>query len=197
VLTLLLTVPLDIKLYRDYPWMAPGVQPLAVDLTTFDLRLAPGESWANVSDAVRDRTPSDTVLVVERAEVHLPTVTHRNMYAPPLQNLPHPGVNIKSDDLLREAKGYSVDMLEQREATLAALYHPASPSDRAQALERMLALQRPVAIVLDQQLDADLLAWLGHQGRGSTVYTDSARAVWLMAPVGRLLPDTVAAASQP
>jgi hypothetical protein len=45
----------------------------------------------------------------------------------------------------------------------------------------MLALNRPVAIVLDERSDDDLLRWLTRQGRGGPVYQDDERVLWLEA----------------
>jgi hypothetical protein len=91
-------------------------------------------------------------------------------------------VNIPSFIMLTEGRGYDVRMIEGRIATLQPFFNPGDAVQRETALDRMLALKRPLAIILDTSNDADTVRWLLEQGRGNSIYEGSGRMVWLITP---------------
>jgi hypothetical protein len=187
VLTLILATPLIHSVRQDWPWYpSQGLErtPPLMNLNGFDLRLDDGEPLSGLVDAVRRDTPTDTLLIAARADLHLPTLTARSMYAPPAQQLPHPGVNINSLFMIEESKGYSEALLDGRESTLQALYESTDSSQRQQALDTIRALKRPLAIVVEDDRDAGLQAWLSSLPEGRVDYTGGGRTLWLLPVTG-------------
>jgi hypothetical protein len=181
VLTLVLAVPLVRTVRQDWPWFpAQGLErtPPQVDLNGFDLRLASSEPMAGLVDVIRQQTPVDTLVIAARADLHLPTLTARSMYSPPAQALPHPGVNIKSESLLHEAKGYSNALLDLRAANLDALFTSDEPAARQRSLDDMQSLGRPLAIILNDAHDAGLFEWLSDSGDGRLIYEGAGYRLW-------------------
>jgi hypothetical protein len=154
----------------------------ATDTNSFELRLAAEEPWARIAGAIRDRTPTSAVLVVDESDLHLPTLTHRTLYFPPDQQLPHPGVNIKSYDTLVHSRRYSVEMLNTRRVILNQFFHSPDGAQRGDALERMRSLNRPVAVIVERQRHAELLDWLAMERNASVVFEEPGRVLWLNMP---------------
>ena len=65
--------------------------------------------------------------------------------------------------------------------TLAAVFDAGKPQRSSQALSRVLAMGRPVALVL-QPGDASLLALLKRGGAGKAVYEQGGFVIWLISP---------------
>jgi hypothetical protein len=183
--TLVLSAPLVDKLRHDWPWYPEeGLEtaPPLMNLNGFDLRLVDGEPLAALVEAIRNDTSADTLVIAAHTDLHLPTLTARSMYFPPAQTHPHPGVNIKSADTLQETKGYSPTLLAQRQTDLNDLYTAPESEQRQHALDQMLALKRPLAIILDQQHDRSLLEWLRGRNDGRLIYDTAGQLVWLITP---------------
>ncbi len=151
-------------------------RPPAIDTSSFYLRLQPTEKFAGLCDAARERTPSNAVLVASKTDVHLPTLTARSQYVPP-ENRTFAGVDQGADALVTKIKGFSYEVLAQRRATLRQFYGD-DDSAREKALEEILRLGRPVAVVVQDQ--AGLEKWL--QLRGAVVYSHDRLSLWLIAP---------------
>ena len=87
IITAILAAPFAHKLARDFPWRksygnAPGVfiwRPEVNSLPHFELTLDRQEPLFELCDAIRTKTSTDTLLVIERTELHFPTVTQRRL----------------------------------------------------------------------------------------------------------------------
>jgi hypothetical protein len=154
--------------FENWPWMPDWQPPLLLD--DFALRLAPSEPLADLTDAIRLRTPADGVLVVEQTTVRLPTLTQRQLFVPPEQERAYPGVGLRSRQILDRIRGYGPDILSQRRATIRALYHPEHGEERAQALDEILAFGRPLVLVASATETPDLVRWLVDDVGAEIVY---------------------------
>lgn len=146
----------------------------AIDTSSFYLRLQATEKFAGLCDAARQRTPPNAVLVASKTDVHLPTLTARSQYVPP-ENRTFAGVNQGADALVARIKGFDDGVLAQRRATLQQFYGD-DDSAREKALEEILRLGRPVAVVVQDQ--AGLEKWL--QQRGAAIYSHDRLSLWLI-----------------
>ncbi len=181
VLAAVLSVPLAHNIYVNTFTVYTRPGPL-VDLQSFDLRLDAGESLAALSDEVRLATPVDSLLVADVADVHLPTLTRRQLYVPPTQSEPHPGILITSDQMLTLVKGYPSETVEARRATLNELFTSGEPAVIERALHTLLAFDRPLALVVDDQRNGALRDWLIAERIGTNLYAGNGRELWLIEP---------------
>jgi hypothetical protein len=182
VVTALLALPLATRFSQGWPLEGLDGPPVVAD--GFDLRLAAEERFARLTAAIREKTPTDAIVVLgEDPGIHFPTLTRRPLYVPPTQERPHPGVGEKAEDILKIVKGYDMDVLAGRRASVAALFDGEDDVARARSVARILTLGRPVAVVvIDEPRHAALVRWLAGDGRGRRVYADRDGSVWLVAP---------------
>jgi hypothetical protein len=180
--TAIVVLPLAYKFSRGWPLEGLGGPPVVAD--GFDLRLAPGERFAALTDAIREKTPAGTIVVLgDDPGIHLPTLTRRRLYVPPVQKKPHPGVGEKTEDILKIVKGYDTRILVDRRRVVADLFGGNGAGHRARALDRLLSLGSPVAVVVvDEARRAELVRWLDGEGRGRRIYAGYDGSVWLVAP---------------
>jgi hypothetical protein len=180
LVALVLAFPLGYRLYTDWPWVDPARYRPSVDLQSFNLRLTDEERFAGVSDAIRRSTPKNSIVVIREADVHLPTLTDRQFYVPPYQELPHAGVNIVSADILVASRGYDPQVIEDRRHVLEALFESGDRVRMADSLDRILQFRRPVVIGAEIGRSSDLLDWLAAEGQGQPIYRGNDFAVWLI-----------------
>jgi hypothetical protein len=184
VISLILAAPLAHKTFKNRAaWIGPN-PPLA-DVRTFDLRLATKERFAGLYDAIRDRTPTNSLLVTEDAELNLPTLTRRRLYVPPAETTAYPGINLLSTFLLVDIKGYDKQILHDRRLVLKQLYATDSGTQRAQWLDQILKFNRPVALIVDEGRHAALLEWLTTERYGRSLYKEDGLSLWLIEPTKR------------
>jgi hypothetical protein len=176
-----LAAPAAHKIYTDFPWTPPWPHP-AADAGSFDLRLKENEPMSPLCDAIRQKTPPDAILVVEKSNVHFPTLTHRRLYAPPLQDKPHAGVFIMSDLLLATQKGYGKEIIADRRLVVNELFNSPDYIRREQSVEHILGLKAPVAIILEMPRHAALQEWLATDARNSRLFDDGVMTLWLIVP---------------
>jgi len=153
----------------------------AVDTSSFDLMLRDGERLSALSEAIRERTPVETLMVADRMEIHLPTLTRRKFFAPPEQKEVRFGVSLKSQVLLGEIKGYDRRLIEERKLVLKRLFD-GYEAHRLEPLKRVLELGRPVAIILDKGRNGALLSWLEGEKMGRRLYEGEGFVLWLVRP---------------
>jgi hypothetical protein len=181
VVTAILALPLVHKFSQGWPLEGLGGPPVVAD--GFDLRLAPGQRFAGLTAAIREKTSTDAIIILGGDPgIHFPTLTRRRLYVPPLQQKPHPGVGEKADEMLRIGKGYDTRVLVGRREVVAELFDGAGDGSRARALAQILALGQPVALVVAEPRHASLVRWLAADGRGRKIYSDPDESVWLFAP---------------
>lgn len=179
--TAILALPLLHKFSQGWPLEGLDGPPVVAD--GFDLRLAPAERFAGLTAAIREKTPTDAIVVLgEDPGIHFPTLTRRRLYVPPLQERPHPGVGEKSDDVMKIVKGYDTRFLDRRRQVVADLFDEENENFRTGAFERILAFGQPVAIVvIDEPRHGTLVHWLEEEGRTRLVYRDGDGSLWLVA----------------
>lgn len=118
------------------------------DASEFAIRLAPGEPMAGICDAVQRTTPADTVVLLNKSDVYYPGYLERSLYVP-ADNKDYRGTNKFSDDMEGEIRGYGYDLLNRRRAELKTLFGSVDAATRQSALDRALALHRPVAVITE------------------------------------------------
>ncbi|HXM20926.1 MAG TPA: hypothetical protein VN948_06650 [Terriglobales bacterium] len=158
--------------HQSKPYDAP------VDASSFYLQLDRREPWSGVCTAVRRLTPPDSVLVLKNGAFYFPGLTARSLYVSPLGGAAYAGVNQDADLLDAVIRGTGQQILEQRRATLGDLFGAGDPIRREQALNTILALQRPVAIVADAE-HSDLPEWL-KQKTAVELYAENGLSLWLI-----------------
>lgn len=176
-----LAIPSGHKIYTDFPWTPPWEHPSA-HTEGFDIRLDNDEPFAKVCESIRTKTPQETVLVVERSDLHYPTLTRRRLFAPPHQSLPHAGVFLMSSLLLGSQKGYGNRIVKERMTIVDQLYKSADNHIRNNSLQQILSLAAPAAVVLDLNEDAGLRDWLKDSYPDGMIFDNGATAVWLVRP---------------
>jgi hypothetical protein len=205
-LTLLLATPLMEKVYMHTHWGMPRwarsledpPPPPAMDLSSFDLRIATGERGSELCEAIRTSTAPDSILVSLGVGLHLPTLTRRHLYFPTVEDELY-GINRTGDYIVEKIRGYDPELLAARRETLTGVFLGTSES-RAQALEQLRALGRPVVLVLEVQPEAPRYGelwsavaaanrseanrrtadWLRQAGRGSLIYEGQGFVAWLV-----------------
>jgi hypothetical protein len=179
--TLVLALPFVQKLHRT--WGMPR-KPLAqVDARAFELRLAPSEPLAGACEALRHGTSPDTVLVVDDPRLELTALTGRALYAPERHDEMAPGVMIRIADLLSYVRGYSGAVIHRRRDARDGLFH-GSDAVRPAALQRVLELERPAAILIDLERHRALAEWLRRSSSGVELHRGGGWLVWLVRPNG-------------
>jgi hypothetical protein len=181
VLAAILAVPFALGIQSNSPSHLYTELGPVTDADQFDLRLVTGR-MARLTDAIRTDTPIDSLLVVDNADLHLPTLTQRHMFVAPATAQPYPGVLVTSDDMLTLVKGYPQSLVDERRAVVRALLDSDQSAQRWPALQQILALNRPLALIIDEQHQAGVIGWLVEQGIGKPVYTDEGMDVWLIEP---------------
>ena len=169
----------EIMHWKDFPKRDHPI----VDTSGFYMRLDNRELLAGVCDAIRTKTPIESVLVVQKPELHFPTVTDRSLYVAPEQNFPFAGVNQLPDVLLLGIRGYPEKEVNARRTAVSQLF-TGDIRERENSLNRILQLRRPVAI-LTEPGDRSLASWLQAAGKGRAVYAEDGRAVWLVLPTAQ------------
>lgn len=189
VLTLATTASLLLATYAHWSysnWPTPGINPghyvepydTPIDTSNFYVQLDQRQKWSGVCAAVRRLTPADAVLVLNNREFYYPALMSRSLYVSPA-DLSYPGVNLDADYLDAEMRGNGREILEQRRATLADFFDANDRVRREQALDTILALKRPVAIIADSQ-QPSLLEWLKQGKTGAEEYSENGLSLWLI-----------------
>ncbi len=189
LITTILLAPFAHKILHDFPWRktyghSPEVyisRP-AVNSDNFALVLERHEKLANLAEAIRTQTTIDTILVIERSEIHFPTITQRRLYAPPAQEDERQGVNIESMDLLANIRGYGKTRINERREVLNALFLASAGTTRTNALSEIRELQQPFVIVLELPRHTSFLQWLNEQEQGRMIFNDGEGALWYISP---------------
>lgn len=178
--SLAIATPASIGLFTEFDG-DPGKKPdLLVD--GLDLKYAPSEPLSGALDAIRTQTPTSTLIVFTQKEYYLPTIARRAAFTPYDQFEKLAGISVRINYVLFKIKGYDSKKNAYRVASVTNLYCGADDDARAQALDEMLALARPVAIIINRSREQDLEAWLGNIDRGAAIHEDNGHAVWLVYP---------------
>jgi hypothetical protein len=144
----------------------------------FYLQLDPQEEWSGICNAVRRLTPADSILVVNNGRLYYPILTARSLYVS-AENRVYQGVNHRADTLDAGLRGYGLQILEQRRATVSTLFNAPDPAQRERVLNALLALKRPIAIIAEPR-HSGLVEWLRHKEGVSRLYSENGLALWLV-----------------
>jgi hypothetical protein len=161
----------------------------AVALASSERSLRPDDGWSGGwMEAVRERTPPDTVLLTAATHQPLPVFVGRALYVAmdavdprsvPPREIGRAGYGMTRDDILLEVKRYPPDAVRQRLGVLRSVLAPhASPPEMRAAVSALAALGRPVA--LHGAVDAALATTLRRLGIGRLIHERADGAVWLI-----------------
>lgn len=181
VIAFMLFAPAAHKIYLYYPWTLREPPP-AVDTSEFNLKLDKREPLSAVCETIRKNTPLETILVIEKSEIHLPTLTQRPLYAPPSQDKVYPGVMIPSWFLLKILKGYDKKLLDDRRLVVQNLFQSSDNNLRTESLNQILQLNRPIAILFKTQENSDLRDFFRSDNRNLQLFENEVWRVWLISP---------------
>jgi hypothetical protein len=171
--------------YVNWPYMGlkPGHQskPYAttVDTSTFYVQLDKREAWFGVCNAVRRLTPANAILLLKQDAFYYPGFTARSLYVAPVGESAYPGVNLDADELDAYMRGNGRQILQMRRATLTEFFDTRDSMQREQALNTILSLNRPVAVIAEPR-HSDLLEWLKQKKTAVELYASNGLSLWLI-----------------
>jgi hypothetical protein len=148
----------------------------------FYLHLDDRETWSGVCNAVLGMTPSNSILILKNDEFYYPGLTARSLYVSAANRF-YPGVTMWGDSLDADVRGYGRQILAKRRATLNDFFDASDAGRREQALNTILALKRPVAIIAEPQ-HAGLVQWLEHRETATRLYARNGLSLWLIDGTG-------------
>ncbi len=178
--SLAIATPSSIRLFTEFGY-GPVERP-DVFIDGLDLRYAASEPLAGALDTIRTRTPPSTLIVFAQKKYYLPTIARRTAFTPYDQFEALAGVGFPINYMLFSVKGYDTQKSAYRVASVTNLYFGDNDDVRAEALGEMLALARPVAIIINRSTEQDLEAWLGTTNGAAAIHEDDSHAVWLVYP---------------
>lgn len=132
------------------PWPPWRGETVSVRVSGLDLRLTPLEPLAGAIEAIRTRTPAETITVSATPHFYMPTLTRRAQYAPYDGERKLKGIALRSDYVLFALKGYPRREIKARRAAMQSLLHGSAP-EKALALAKIRELGRPVAVIIEKQ----------------------------------------------
>jgi hypothetical protein len=175
------------------PWFGvsrAATAPPAVEHGT-SVHLGDGADESGWTNAIREQTAADTIVVVEDSEVFVPTATARSMYAPVVDR-DFPGVWLESRNNLVDLRGYARPMVEARLSLVKQLFGPKSEA----AWAELLKLRRPLAVLATIPKNDRLVDLLSSSGC-NRIYQDSAGRVVTYCSSGVVDSESVQAGGSP
>ena len=155
--------------------------PLAVRENSFWLRLAEREPEAGWTDAVRKKTPTSAVLVVNHPDFHTSAFTGRSLLVPTEKDRPHFGYSLNTESNMVRIRGYDSGLVKRRLQLLAALYRtPVADGDAL--LRELRSLGRPVVLVYRPGDARGFADWMRTRGIGQIVYEADPYLVYMVEP---------------
>jgi hypothetical protein len=131
----------------------------------------------------------DTIIVVGDINSHLSPFAHRALYAPINGDTKSPLFGLKNQGILTIVKGYPAALLHARQATLIQLYSAGNtPAERQAAIDEILMLNRPLAVVTQRASDQALEVWLQGEQQASLRLQNRDRSLWFFRPSGQIEP---------
>jgi hypothetical protein len=181
----MVTVLLALHLFHSYlleahypPNLTYGPQ---VDEGSFWVSLDPSEADAAWTRTVRERTPEDTVIVVDQTRHHLGSYLARSLLVPVDRGNLQSRVGYAETGKfnLVTLRGYPQDEFTRRLALIDSLYTETEPGALRRLIQSLRAMHRPIVIHFARQ-GIPLLQWLQWEGLGRALYTDSGQEVWFI-----------------
>jgi hypothetical protein len=133
--------------------------------------------------AVRAQTRPDAVVAVRRARFLLPVLTERALVGPPEEIYgAYPGYAERSRFNLVTLRGYPASIVDERTTLLQQVFSVDGPANAADLLERLQALNRPIALVYERGDDRTFLSWLQQEHHGRQIFAspDGGVVTWLI-----------------
>ena len=152
-----MTVLLALHLFHSYlieahypPNLTYGPQ---VDEGSFWVSLNPSEADAAWTRAVRERTPEDTVIVVDQARHHLGSYLARSLLVPVDRDnwQSRVGYTETGKFNLVTLRGYPQDEFKRRLALIDSLYTETDPGTLRRLMQSLRAMNRPIVIHFARQ----------------------------------------------
>jgi hypothetical protein len=162
------------RLWRD----AAVYDTSILDLGAFRAKLRNLDTWPEVCATVDRLTPSDAVLVVDSTDAYFPLFAGRSQYVQS-GDKGYDGVMLHIDTLTADIRGNGRAIIEKRRAVLRELYDAADPDRRQRALDQMLSLNRPLALIVEAR-HAGLQRWIEQSRRGTAVHSGNGWTLWLI-----------------
>ena len=180
---LAVVTPASIRLFTQYGRGGDDFPKVYVD--GLDLKYAASEPLSGSLDAIRENTPPSTLIISTHRRYYLPTIAQRTAFTNyDLEGNPA-GIGLGLNYLLFSVKGYDRSQLPHRMESVTNLYFGADDA-RLNALNDILAFQRPVALIVDRATEQELELWLRRTDGAASVYEDGDYSVWLVEPVASL-----------
>jgi len=146
-----------------------------LDATGFNLRLDRREPWSGICEAVTRMTKVDAILVVDNGTFYYPELTARSLYVSAPDRL-YAGITLTPEELDGDVRGYGRGILAERRATQAELFGT-DDCCREEALNRILALRRPLGIITEPR-HTRLAEWLQHSKSARQLYAKDGLTLW-------------------
>src|SRR5262249_17275741 len=122
-----------------------------VDESHFELDLQDSEADAGWTRAVRQQTPSDTVLIVPARAGHVLSFAHRTLFVADDTRTITTGHGWDTRDNLVHLRGYSEQEYQRRIDLLRRVYSERDPRLLAADLQTLRGLRRPLAFHFDRR----------------------------------------------
>jgi hypothetical protein len=161
------------------PWELDDAS--GIDESSFRISLDPSEDHASWTRAVRDSTPTDTVLVVHKPAYVYSAYTSRSLYV-----LGSPdsvvGYGLPIEENLLDIRGYSADIYEKRLRLVERLYTECDPKVLSSSLVELKKLERPIALHFSDEDGSELLKFMRQERIGSELTSGGNHVVWYVEP---------------
>jgi hypothetical protein len=154
---------------------------LTADERGFFLSLGPRNPDSRWMAAVRVKCEVNTVLVIDRPDLHVSAFTARRLLVGSEGTRMHAGCNQPSRFNLVELRGYDPDLVDRRLELVQRVFRPIRPTsdeEKAKLLKAIAAEAGPnLAFVFLPGDDRSFLEWLRKDRRLRMVYDDGVRTV--------------------
>jgi len=156
---------------------------------SFWIALEPSEKDAAWTKAVRESTPTDTIVIALEPGIHLAPFLARSLYFPSdydehsiIAYTEAPaGYSVDKRFLFLQQRGYSEKIWDERLKLVESLYRETDSTRLAAILESLQELNRPLAIRFASQT-VPALNWLRNENIGTEFFSDSTSIVWFIEP---------------
>jgi hypothetical protein len=157
------------------PWELDDVG--GIDESSFRIGLDPAEDHALWTQAVRESTPADTILVVHKPAYIYSAYTSRSLY---FMGSPDNivGYSLPIKENLVDIRGYSSDIYDKRMNVVERLYTDCDPEKLSWSLSELKELQRPIALHFGDGDGSGLLKFLKQERIGSELVSGGSHTVW-------------------
>jgi hypothetical protein len=138
---------------------------------------APEFAWMR---AIRDQTPSDTVILHPDLSTPVTVMTERSSYLAPVSRPERTGYSTQDRNLLANIRGYGPAVVDHRALVRGEIYQGASETEFAAISMELAELHRPIAVFAPAS--NSYVHWLANQHRGHAIWNGNSDTVWLVTP---------------